>query len=230
MSITDMAIGAGIALGVAYMVKNKEDGDVESAVDDLVEGEILAATPSEDEILVAGIGGAGIVYIMDETTGELLAYQKVGTVVVEETPEGAEAIPDEQTVQDSTMTGSYFGRGKTYMGRTATEYTAKAPYRRGRNLRTDYAPIGQNFPDVDECSRAGFVLRDWYLKKKSGDVKPKNRKPVKRVSEQAAILASTPCEVYRKLGTGEMTNDAAMSRLEAYYAGRSFDARKAIGE
>lgn len=211
MSITDVAIGAGLALGLAYFMKREDD--VSSAVDEVVEGEVIASSPSEEEIIVSGIGGPASIYIQDPETGEILAYTKVGTVLVEETEEEAVATPDESTA----MSGTYFGGAQTVMGRSATPYTAKEPYRRGRKLRTAFKPIGRKMPEVDACERAGRALRRWYLAKRDGRVEPANRKPTARVSKQAAILASTPCEVYKKVGAGEMTVEGGIARLQSYY-------------
>lgn len=233
MNITDVAIGAGIGLVLLKAMGKKSDDEVTEAVDEIAtDGEVVAASPNEEEIIVAGLGGEAVVFLQDPETGEIFQYEKVGTVLVEEAEDGsAVSTPDEETAENGTMSGSYFGGSQVHMmGRSPTQYTAKEPYRRGRNLRTAFKPIGRKLPSVDSCSRAGRTLRNWYLKKKAGKVKPKNAKPTARVSQQAALLASTPCEVYRKVATGEMTPDGAMSRLTAYYAGRgaSSELRRAV--
>lgn len=224
MNISDVAIGAGIGLVLMKVFgKKSEEDEVSAAVEEIAtEGEVIAASPNEEEIIVAGLGGEAVVFLQDPETGEIFQYEKVGTVLVEETEDGsAVSTPDEATAEEGTMSGSYFGGSQVHMmGRSRTPYTAKEPHRRGRNLRTAFKPIGRKLPTTDACSRAGLTLRNWYLKKKTGKVKPPNAKPTARVSQQAAVLASTPCEVYRKVATGEMTEDGAMSRLNAYYEGR----------
>ena len=220
----------GLAGAAAYFLFGRKDqveiiSGEEGALPDeelvAAPGEIVAASSEEVVIATGGLSIGDQIQIFNPSTQLLETYVRVGDTLLDEMADGSASLtPDKETA----MSGSYFSR-QAYlgqevpsgMGRSKTLYTARAPYKRGRNMRR-YAVIGRKLPTYDACSRAGKKVADWRYKKINGEVTPQNAIPTRSVSNASAIIASTPCEVFSKVSRGEMTAGAAERRLRGFYA------------
>jgi hypothetical protein len=163
------------------------------------EGEMVSESPDGSEILVAGLDNGHILEI-PVGGGLVHIYEKVGEVLVE----GSTSIPDKATASVMGMScyNNTVGMGKS---------------NRMRTLK----PINMSYPDVNDCEVAGRVLAKWRWSGKGGPA-------TKYVRRNARVLASTPCEVFKKVGYGEMSADAGGVHLLDYYKGNKYGSADSV--
>jgi len=232
----------GIAGAAAYLYfgRGSSDDEIISATDaapddlNLTQGEIIATSGDGTEVAIAipddEIGDS--VEIPNEVTGETETYVKTGEGIVDQQANGdATYIPTEETA----MNGTFFS-SETFLGRErepasgmgASIYANPSPLLwnplnskgnpKSRDLRRRFAVIGRRLPTHDKCARAGKTVARWRWGKHNGK-HTQDATPTQAVSNSAAILASTPCEVFSKVSRGAMTGGAAERRLRGYYSG-----------
>jgi len=209
--------GALIGVGAYLLTRSGAGSSASNAVahvttgdDAPQQGEVVAESPDGSELLVAGLDNAETIQLQVGNT--VFTYAKVGEAVIN--AEG-KSVPTPETAANAAAMGSTCFMGAScYMGRSRTPYTAKK-WNIGKYdeaLRIGMEPI-----TVGECVQAGKAVADWRWRKVRGDV-PKRANAPMDVGISAATLASTPCEIYKKVGYGEMSKKAAMTALDNYYA------------
>jgi len=209
----------------AYLLTRGKDAGAASAVDHvttgedevIVEGDVVAESPDGSEILVAGLdNGAEIQIIIG---GVAHTFVKVGEAALSA---NGVSTPTPETAQKGAAMGSTgFMAASCYMGaskrRPRTKYTAQKWNKGKFNLREEM-PINLGYPAANDCAAAGRAVAEWRWAKVRGQVRPANRNAPANVGLSAAVLASTPCEIYKKVATGEIPPEAGLVRMDNYYA------------
>jgi len=230
----------GIAGAAAYLIfgKNRNAEEIISSnASDIAQGEVIATSGNGEQVVIATCECelADTLEITDPVTGQTDTYVKDGNGVVDEHPNGnATYTPTEETAMNGTFFSSetFLGResAQERMGQTIYSNPAPLLYNpvnskgnpKSRDLRRRFAVIGRRLPTYDACSAAGKKVAKWRWGKNTGRYNGKtlaqDATPSRRLSNQAAILASTPCEVFSKVSHGEMTAGAAERRLRGYYS------------
>ncbi|MCH9802136.1 MAG: hypothetical protein K0U62_11500 [Actinomycetia bacterium] len=208
-----------LVAGAAYMILKSDRGaradnafHTVTSADDLPPHAPVGAAVvgvGQDTLVFAGQGNSVATLIDERGDAYEAIVDKDGSVWVKV----EETSPDEFAQSDAPYTIS--------MGRTRTEFTAKSPTRRGRDMRD--VSIQSNYPEVNDCAAAGQAVADWRWRKVDGKTRRKDQKAPITVSNAAAILASTPCEVYKKVAYEEMDPEAAIAELDSFYEESGFD-------
>jgi len=197
--------------GAAFLVFRSDRGrTADTAFETVTTGDDLppdvpVVASDGETLVVAGSDNAQVIFVDDTGTPHDAIVDEKGNVYVKV-----------GQTQPGLVPGS-----SVAMGRSRTPYTAKSPTRRGRNMRK--VPIQTSYPEVNDCARAGRTVADWRWRKEGGGTRHKDQKAPLAVSNAAAVLASTPCEVYKKVAYDEMAPDAAVSELDVYYEELDFD-------
>ena len=167
---------------------------------------------SRNTLVVAGRGNAQATIVQGRNKYDAL-IGKNGDVYVKEGETEFVLSEDPRTIS--------MGASRKRSRRGRTDYTAESPTRRGRDMSR--VPVQNNYPEVNDCALAGQSVADWRWRKVDGRTERKDQKAPLAVSNSAAILASTPCEVYKKVAYGEMAPEAAIAELDAYYGESAFE-------